>query len=246
MPPFDDIVSGMRRIVPGAHYFALTVTSPEGGGVIWSAYTHWVGWADPEEKHELRAASLVRPDALARTWESAGQSHVVVNGLDELVVFLQIGGNAIVEQATAEKYLADVIAPSATVRSGPYGFRSVDGIPNAEFNRAPTPKQRMRILKRDGYRCRLCGRRSADHVDVELHVHHIRPWARGGLTEDTNLITLCHTCHRGLDPHEDFALFSLLEPPTPDERRAKRTREFDADVQRYREGARQVWSTPPS
>lgn len=37
-------------------------------------------------------------------------------------------------------------------------------------------------------------------------------WKNGGLTEDDNLITLCHTCHKGLDPHEDFDLFELIDP----------------------------------
>jgi hypothetical protein len=30
------------------------------------------------------------------------------------------------------------------------------------------------------------------------------------VTADHNLITLCHTCHSGLDPHEDLALFDYL------------------------------------
>jgi hypothetical protein len=43
-------------------------------------------------------------------------------------------------------------------------------------------------------------------------VHHIRMWAHGGLTEDENLITLCHTCHDGLSPHEDWGLFRSIAP----------------------------------
>ncbi|WP_090804132.1 HNH endonuclease [Asanoa ishikariensis] len=56
----------------------------------------------------------------------------------------------------------------------------------------------MEVLTRDGFRCRACGRSPNDHVDLELHVHHIRPWGMGGLTHPLNLITLCNTCHRGL------------------------------------------------
>jgi HNH endonuclease len=41
-------------------------------------------------------------------------------------------------------------------------------------------------------------------------VHHIRPWATGGLTEEQNLICLCHTCHSGLSPHDEPGLFSLI------------------------------------
>lgn len=70
----------------------------------------------------------------------------------------------------------------------------------------------MQILKRDGRRCRICGRNPDNHVDLELHLHHIRPWEKGGVTDPKNLITLCHTCHSGLDPHHDPSLFSYLRP----------------------------------
>jgi hypothetical protein len=30
----------------------------------------------------------------------------------------------------------------------------------------------MDVLRRDDFRCQICGRRAADYVDIELHVHH--------------------------------------------------------------------------
>jgi hypothetical protein len=50
---------------------------------------------------------------------------------------------------------------------------------------------RRKALHRDGG-CRWpgCGRTAL------LHVHHIRWWSRGGLTEDMNLVALCHFHHR--------------------------------------------------
>lgn len=36
-------------------------------------------------------------------------------------------------------------------------------------------------------------------------------WTNGGLTELDNLITLCSTCHRGLDPHQDHSLYQLIK-----------------------------------
>lgn len=70
----------------------------------------------------------------------------------------------------------------------------------------------MAVLCRDNRRCRVCGRRPDDDVDIVLEVHHIRPWAKGGATEMSNLITLCHTCHAGLDPHFDRGLFDYVDP----------------------------------
>jgi hypothetical protein len=89
----------------------------------------------------------------------------------------------------------------------------------------------MRILQRDGYQCRVCGRSPNDHVDLELHVHHVRPWAVGGGTQDSNLITLCHTCHNGLDPHFEFSLYSLL----PKEPRDARQEKYRTSLREYQE-----------
>jgi hypothetical protein len=37
----------------------------------------------------------------------------------------------------------------------------------------------------------------------------------GGLTEIDNLITLCHTCHIGLDPHFELGLYGLMSDGLP-------------------------------
>ena len=50
-------------------------------------------------------------------------------------------------------------------------------------------------MKRDGFRCVLCGRTAND--GVVLHVDHIYPVARGGKTEMSNLRTLCEFCNKG-------------------------------------------------
>lgn len=49
---------------------------------------------------------------------------------------------------------------------------------------------RTRILLRDEYNCRKCGRRES------LNIHHIQAVMDGGSDEDDNLITLCVPCHR--------------------------------------------------
>lgn len=67
---------------------------------------------------------------------------------------------------------------------------------SADVERAKlTPKLRYSILQRDGYRCRACGRDTA-HGAI-LHIDHIHPISRGGLTEPDNLRALCQTCNQG-------------------------------------------------
>ena len=54
---------------------------------------------------------------------------------------------------------------------------------------------RYNVLKRDNFRCQICGATQAD--GVKLHVDHIIPVSKGGKTHLTNLQTLCERCNIG-------------------------------------------------
>ena len=65
-----------------------------------------------------------------------------------------------------------------------------------------TPSLRYEILKRDRFRCTICGRGQED--GVKLHVDHIKPVSKGGLTTPENLRTLCQDCNLGKsDKYDD-------------------------------------------
>lgn len=51
------------------------------------------------------------------------------------------------------------------------------------------------VLNRDNYKCQYC---KGKHKDSKLEVHHIIFRSRGGSDDESNLITLCHTCHKNL------------------------------------------------
>jgi len=55
---------------------------------------------------------------------------------------------------------------------------------------------RYKILHRDGFKCRSCGR-TADHDGVSLEVDHVIPLAKGGSSDPINLQVLCKDCNRG-------------------------------------------------
>ncbi len=57
-----------------------------------------------------------------------------------------------------------------------------------------TLTQRYRILTRDHYMCRYCGRRPPE---VELRIDHVIPYSKGGKTVDENLVTACFECNAG-------------------------------------------------
>lgn len=54
--------------------------------------------------------------------------------------------------------------------------------------------RRFDILRRDGFRCRYCGKQAAE---AELHVDHLRPRAEGGTDHPSNLVTACADCNGG-------------------------------------------------
>lgn len=231
-----DVVAEMRDPAPGMEYYAITLLGTTEGKMSWSAYTEFAGWVNGKPGRELRKAALVYPDRMASIWKDLGEQFLVVNTLEHLAVYLRAGGNALVEAGIAQRYLPDVLAAEATAYDGPLGFKSIRDLPRTAFNRAPTPKLWMRVIKRDRYRCRVCGRRPADYTDVEIHVHHIRPAGRGGLSEEENLITLCQTCHKGLDPHHDVELFGLIESDPWRSDLAENRRKYYEGVKLYREG----------
>jgi 5-methylcytosine-specific restriction endonuclease McrA len=51
---------------------------------------------------------------------------------------------------------------------------------------------RQRVLSRDGWRCQVCGSLQ------NLQVHHKQLRSQQGLDDDSNLITVCASCHDGL------------------------------------------------
>lgn len=53
------------------------------------------------------------------------------------------------------------------------------------------------VLKRDGYKCVLCGSSPAYGHAVNLQVDHIKPYSKGGETVLSNLQTLCEACNIG-------------------------------------------------
>lgn len=56
---------------------------------------------------------------------------------------------------------------------------------------------RFHVLRRDRFKCMLCGDHPAHNAECVLHVDHIIPWSRGGKSREDNLRTLCATCNIG-------------------------------------------------
>jgi len=59
---------------------------------------------------------------------------------------------------------------------------------------------RYKVMLRDCFRCCLCGRSPATDRGTMLHIDHVVPWSKGGLTVYSNLQTLCEECNIGKEP----------------------------------------------
>jgi HNH endonuclease len=176
------------------YWFSLGVVA---GRLSCGAFTHFIGWANGREGWELRVPSLVNPKNVLKIRDII--PCLVVEGARQFAIWNALGGHALVERHTTEEFMPDMLEPktSAPDASGS-GFVGVSILTDQELQYAPSRRLRMQILLRDNNRCRSCGRSPTTNPDVELHVHHIRPWGIGGLTHPLNLLTLCQTCHRGL------------------------------------------------
>jgi len=228
------------KIDPGKDYYAFTYSASREGTIHVGSYSIWTGFADEERRIELRMPDFIRADEAARVHESLGMPFCVVNSVTDFAKWFLTGGLAFVESQVANAVLPEFMKPGPCVQLGQLGFTSTALLPRAVFHRAPTPGKRMQVIKRDKYKCKICGRRPDNYVDIELHVHHIRPHSQRGLTHEDNLITLCDTCHSGLEPHYEWALYDLLAPNQSESPTDRYRREYLEGVHYYRIAIRRM------
>ena len=196
----SDRLEDMREADDSLTHYAVTLTADEEGRAEVGTQSVWVGMSDTSPRRELRRACAVIGSRMLQRWREVGTLGLAVSCREEMGIFLYLGGNAVVEEALARDFFPSIFGQWEVVPTGIGRTTEIERVDSSALRRAPTPKLRMRILQRDNYRCRVCGRRTEDDTDVQLHVHHFIPWAMGGLTDERNLVTLCHTCHSGLDP----------------------------------------------
>ena len=82
----------------------------------------------------------------------------------------------------------------------------------ATYKREPIPKKlRFEILKRDNFTCRYCGQSAPD---VVLHADHIKPVAKGGTNDPSNLVAACSACNSGKSDMDIFSEDTLRDYKT--------------------------------
>jgi len=87
-------------------------------------------------------------------------------------------------------------APGASIIQKPMNSKKKK-VKTKRTNRTANLRQRFRVMKRDGFKCILCGASPANNPGIELHIDHVIPWSHGGETVEENLRTLCSSCNLG-------------------------------------------------
>jgi hypothetical protein len=108
---------------------------------------------------------------------------------------IKLRSGSVVLRASMDEVPTGWLGPETAVDDRPAGDE-------ASGQQSPIAKaQRFRILKRDDYRCQLCGRSPRDDASqaavVRLHVDHKIARVKGGSNDDANLWTLCEACNLG-------------------------------------------------
>ena len=83
--------------------------------------------------------------------------------------------------------------------SSAVAIQNLEAEPSTGRKTKRTISNRLRfiVMRRDNFKCKICGRHPASDPKIELQVDHVKPWAKGGETVLENLQTLCSQCNIG-------------------------------------------------
>ena len=131
----------------------------------------------------LNRKNSIRKDRFSPTMMSKYQSHI--REIDFIKSILPIS-QLVLETGTFDTHLLkNPSLANPKIRHWGYQKGTNYGFENTK----------AMVLNRDNYTCQYC---KGKHKDSKLEVHHIVFRSQGGSDEESNLITLCHTCHKDL------------------------------------------------
>jgi rubredoxin len=140
---------------------------------IEQSYATGMSANDFYEQEQAALTRLIHKNGfLVHTFSRSGDSGVLCRGIE------LIGGFLLAEDG-------DICSPERWMRWDP-----------PQPKRKPIkPSLRFEILKRDGYRCQMCGVTAKDGATLEID--HIYPISKGGTNDPSNLQVLCRDCNAG-------------------------------------------------
>ena len=242
MKKFNRNLFPMEEIRADKTYFVITICADEDGKWWTETAVQWAGYADEARRIENREIRPVVPEKMADLWKALKEPFCVVNDDRGWVRWMLGGGHALITEDQTRKNLPWEMDLRAMIWEPGLGWKDASNLPETAFKKAPTRKLRGRVRNRDENLCRKCRRRFDENEDLVLHLHHIRPFSKGGLTLERNLISLCHTCHGRLKPHYDYTLFDLIGEGNGSmigKGKRQKLQDYITSVQNYRNSRKQ-------
>lgn len=217
-------------------WYAFCRTLTVDGKLLVERQTVFAGYSDVRPFRERRQASHVRPDIWRKHMLELRELPLTVEEDSSFLVWLILGGEALVEDSVARRIMAESLEPHEVGRVATKpGWHATKGLEPSALRHAPTPKLRAEVVIRDNRRCRLCGRSPDEDPHAFLEAHHGIPWGdrSSGLTIKENLFALCNTCHRGVTNGLEQQLILSLNVSSGFSADSFRTEYFEG-VLRYR------------
>lgn len=138
---------------------------------VWTYYGH-----PPKTTEMYQPPSKIGYVAYTRRWGTW------IKAIEAFVQRTEQDSDTLPQQDESKKHLKKVVCASPKTSSNKRKIKL--GI-------------RYKVLKRDHFRCVLCGRSPATEQGCELHVDHVIPFSKGGKSTLDNLRSTCRECNLG-------------------------------------------------
>jgi hypothetical protein len=221
--PENQLIEDMKRVAEKLDKKTITLAEYDEYGKFGSSAIckRFGGWNKAKESAELKIGRLYNSsdedyfENILRVWQTLGRQpkyremEVPLSSLNISSYERKFGSwrsalESFIEYVNAKDDVAP-IKPDNTEYTAPMLISTVPVEKkkvNKRTNRTANLRQRFRVMKRDDFKCVLCGASPAKKTGCELHIDHIVPWSHSGETVEENLRTLCSDCNLGRSNEE--------------------------------------------
>lgn len=120
--------------------------------------------------------------------------YLVTNGNDVALSFYHSGDFYIIDTWCVNCRCPQCSNPKNLILENVTHHFQVPSLPKIKYRTINAPLK-LKIFKRDNFKCKNCNKSPATHPECQLQIDHIIPFSKGGLNHFNNLQTLCQRCN---------------------------------------------------
>lgn len=223
----DEYYSDLRRVATLTHSSTVLYRDYQKYGKYTAEhfFKRFGKWDNALVAAGLEATGLARKrigeqelfDEIERMWRLLGRqpttTDIIKNGVSKysidtykrrfggwrkaLEAFVSYINEGVDPAAESESSIVEAAADATPIPEVSVAEKDVPAKSVHRTTRNVNTRMRFLVMKRDNFKCRMCGASPAKDSSVELHIDHIVPWSKGGETVMDNLQTLCSKCNLG-------------------------------------------------